>query len=118
VKMARKLAAEAKIPAPNLYIVGTRKDAPTRSRPGGTPDGTICFTESMLTLEDDEIEAVMAHEMAHIKNRDTLVQMMAATIAGAVAYIAQIAYWSMFSEFESRTSTSIVGLIMIMIFRL
>ena len=70
----------------------------------------------MLKLEREEIEGVLAHEIAHIKNRDTLVQVMAATIAGAIAYLAQMAYWSLFFHGDTREEGNLIGLLAIVIF--
>ena len=49
----------------------------------------------MRTLPEDELEAVIAHELSHIKNRDTLTQAVAATVAGAISWLAQVASYGM-----------------------
>ncbi len=115
--MAKKLAKEAGIPAPRIYMVKASSMVPNAFATGRNPENaSICLTGGMLSLDDDEIEAVMAHEMAHIKNRDTLVQMMAATIAGAVSYLAQIGYWSLFVYDDSGGRGNILSVILVVIF--
>lgn len=91
-----KLAEEAKIPKPKLYLV--KMDVPNAFATGRSPKkGVVAVTSGLLnSLNKDEIEGVVAHEIAHIKSRDTLTSVVAATIAGAISYIAYIAWWSMF----------------------
>lgn len=113
-RMAAKLAGEAKVPCPRLYIVPS--DVPNAFATGRDPGhSVIAFTKGLLGLEKHEIEAVMAHEMAHIKNRDTLGSMAAATMAGAVSYIAQIGYWSVFME-DRKGEGNLMGLLLIIVF--
>ncbi len=116
-RMAERLAKEAKIPAPKIYMVKTSNMVPNAFATGRNPkNAAICLTGGLLSLKDDEIEAVMAHEMAHIKNHDTLVQMMAATIAGAVSYLAQIGYWSLFFYDDSGGRGNVLSVILVVIF--
>ena len=74
----------------------------------------VALTRGLTHLSRKEIEGVLAHELIHIKNRDTLIQTVAATIAGAISYIAMIGYWSMFGE--NRDNSSLFGLILIVVF--
>jgi heat shock protein HtpX len=96
--MAEKLAKEAGIPKPKLYV--TPQKIANAFATGRSPKhSAIAVTEGLLdNLKDDEIEGVLAHELSHIKNRDTLVSTMAATIGGAISFLAQIAWFSMFSR--------------------
>ncbi len=113
--MVKKLCREAKIPEPKLYVIPT--DAPNAFATGRDPaHSAVAYTQGLLRLKDEEIEGVLAHEIAHIKNRDTLIQVMAATIAGAIAYIAQWGYWSLFFHGDSREQANIAGIIAIVIF--
>jgi heat shock protein HtpX len=91
-----KLSKEAKIPKPKLYIV--RTENPNAFATGRSPKhAAVAVTSGLLeSLDWDEVEGVLSHELAHIKSRDTLTSTIAATIAGAIAYIAQIAWWGMF----------------------
>jgi len=117
INMAKKLAKKAGIPVPAIYMIKTKNTVPNAFATGRNPENAaICLTGGLLSLEDDEIEAVMAHEMAHIKNRDTLVQMMTATIAGAVSYLAQIGYWSLFFYDDSGGRNNILSVILVVVF--
>jgi len=112
--MIDKLALDAKIPKPKMYIVNT--DVPNAFATGRDPrHSAIAITKGILKLSDEELEGVLAHEVSHIMNRDVLIGAMAATIAGAIAYLAHIGYWSMF--FGDRDSEgSALGMILIVIF--
>ncbi|HLC39645.1 MAG TPA: zinc metalloprotease HtpX [archaeon] len=95
-EIVERLSEESKIPKPKIYLV----DMPILNAfaTGRSPKhAAVAVTSGLLKhLEWDEIEGVLAHELAHVKNRDTLTSTMAATIAGAIAYIAQIAWFSLF----------------------
>ncbi len=90
------LSNKANLPKPKLYIVNMT--VPNAFATGRNPEnGVIAVTSGLInTLNEDEIEGVLAHEMAHIKNRDTLISTMSATIAGAISFLAQFAWYSMF----------------------
>ncbi|RLE10379.1 protease [Candidatus Aerophobetes bacterium] len=113
--MLAKLSREAGIPTPKLYVIPI--DTPNAFETGRAPNhAAVAYTEGLLKLKNEEIEGVLAHEIAHIKNRDTLLQVMAATIAGAISYLAQFGYWSLFFEGDTREEGNIIGLIAIIIF--
>ena len=113
--IVKKLAHETKVPTPKVYIVDS--DVPNAFATGRNPKhSSIAVTRGIMRLSGDEMEAVLAHEMAHIRNRDIMVSAMAATIAGAISYIAQIGYWSLFLGGERRGEGSLVGLLFIIIF--
>ncbi len=116
--MLKKLAREARIPAPRLYVIKTSHFMPNAFATGRDPKhSAVAVTESILNLKEDEIEAVLAHEIAHIRNRDTLVNMLAATIGGAIAYVAQIGYWQLFLEGgDMRSGSHLTGMLLIIIF--
>lgn len=88
--LVSKVAKEAGIPKPKVYIVPT--DSPNAFATGRSPShSSIAVTQGLLDrLDDDEIEGVLSHELSHVKNRDTLVSTLAATIAGSITYLAQI----------------------------
>lgn len=90
--MVRKLSEKAKIPAPQLYIVDM--DVPNAFATGRGPGhSAVAVTKSLVDkLDDDEIEGVLAHEINHIKHRDTLISTMAATIGGAITWLAYL-FW-------------------------
>lgn len=106
--MVEKLAKKADIPVPDVYEIDTM--VPNAFATGRNPkNSAIAVTKGLLKhLNHDEIEGVIAHEMAHIKNRDVLVSTMAAVLAGAISYLAQMAWWGMFSRDERNSSTLIL----------
>ncbi len=91
--MVRDLAARADLPMPKVYIADNLQ--PNAFATGRNPDNAaVCATTGLLqTLNRDEIAAVMAHELAHVKNRDTLIMTITATIAGAVSMLANFAFF-------------------------
>jgi heat shock protein HtpX len=110
----RKLSHEANIPKPRLYLIDN--EAPNAFATGRDPQhSSIAVTRGLLKLDDDEMEGVLAHEISHIKKRDVLVATMAASIGGAIAYLAQIGYWSLFFG-NRRNDNSILPLILIIVF--
>ncbi|HEX8640741.1 MAG TPA: M48 family metalloprotease [Allosphingosinicella sp.] len=82
------LARRANLPMPRVYLVDSPH--PNAFATGRNPENAaVAATVGLLrVLDRDEVEAVMAHELAHVKNRDTLVMTMTATIAGAVSMLA------------------------------
>jgi heat shock protein HtpX len=111
-KIVNSLTAKAGLPKPALYIIN--QAAPNAFATGRNPShSAIAITQGLLQLDDVEIEAVLAHELAHIKNRDMLVSTMAATIAGAISWLAQIGYWSLFAAGERKEGTLIAFLLII-----
>ncbi len=89
------LAQRAGIPKPRVYIIPTQ--TPNAFATGRNPEhAAVAVTKGILDiLNRDELEGVLAHELAHIKNRDILISSIAAVIAGAISYIAQIAQWGL-----------------------
>ena len=91
--MVRRLATRAGVPMPRVYIIPT--DTPNAFATGRNPEhAVIAVTEGMMRiLGDDELEGVLAHELAHVANRDVLISTIAATLAGAITYLAHMAQW-------------------------
>ncbi|MEW6066400.1 protease [Desulforamulus profundi] len=89
----RKLAQRARLPMPKVYI--TPSHQPNAFATGRSPQhAAVAVTEGLLHLCDrDELEGVLAHELAHIANRDILVGTIAAAFAGAITWIANIIQW-------------------------
>ena len=87
-------AARAKLPMPRLYIM--ESDVPNAFATGRSPaHGVVAVTTGISRLlTKDELAGVIAHELAHIKNRDTLLSAVTATIAGAISAIADMWMWS------------------------
>lgn len=97
-----KVSTGAGIPMPKVAIVNTR--VPNAFATGRSPDrGVVAVTTGLTeTLNENEVEAVVAHEVGHIMNRDTLISAMAATVAGAISYLAWITHWGLLSGGGSR----------------
>jgi heat shock protein HtpX len=94
-RMVKKLSERANLPMPRVYMVAS----PTANAfaTGRDPEhAAVAVTQGILNiLPEDELEAVIAHELTHIANRDTLTQAVAATIAGAVSFLGQMLSYSM-----------------------
>lgn len=93
--MVQRLAQNAGLPMPRVYIVDT--PMPNAFATGRDPKhaAVAVTTGIMRILNVDELEGVVAHELAHIKNRDTLISTIAATIAGVITFLASMAQWSL-----------------------
>lgn len=91
-EMVKKLSQEAKIPTPNVFVVPSK--VPNAFATGRSPrHAALAVTEGLTGLTDEEMEGVLSHEIGHITNRDILVSTVAATLAGAIAYLAQFGYF-------------------------
>jgi heat shock protein HtpX len=90
----RRLAHRAEIPMPKVYVMD--EGQPNAFATGRNPEhGVVAVTTGIMNiLSREELEGVIAHELAHIKNRDILVSTVAASIAGAISYLAQMAQWA------------------------
>ncbi|MDO9308242.1 MAG: zinc metalloprotease HtpX [Deltaproteobacteria bacterium] len=91
--MVERLAGRAGLPMPKVYIIPD--DSPNAFATGRNPEhAAVAATEGILRiLTPDELEGVMAHELAHVKNRDILISTIAATIAGAISMIGNMLQW-------------------------
>ncbi|WP_026841796.1 zinc metalloprotease HtpX [Citrifermentans bremense] len=91
--MVRHLAARAGLPMPKVYIIPS--DSPNAFATGRNPEhAAVAATEGILRiLSPEELEGVMAHELAHVQNRDILVGTIAATFAGAISMIGNMLQW-------------------------
>lgn len=92
--MVRRLSQRAEIPMPKVYIM--QQDQPNAFATGRNPEhGAVAVTRGIMNLlSREELEGVIGHELAHIKNRDILISTVAASIAGAISYLAQMAQWA------------------------
>jgi heat shock protein HtpX len=92
--MVAKLSVAAGIPAPRVYLVPM--PVPNAFATGRNPaNGVVAVTQGLLEmLDESEVEGVIAHEIGHIKNRDTLISCLAAAMAGAIMMLASMARWA------------------------
>ena len=92
-EIVRRLAEEAALPMPRVYII--HQDQPNAFATGRNPENAaVAATTGLLqTLTPEEVAGVMAHELAHVKNRDTLTMTITATIAGAISMLANFAFF-------------------------
>jgi len=112
-KMVDRLRQKAGLPMPRVFICP--HESPNAFATGRSPShAAVAVTEGALKLLDDrELEGVMAHELAHVKNRDTLTSCVAATMAGVLAFIAQ---WGMLLGGGNReNSNPLVSIVTIII---
>jgi len=88
-QMVRQLAENAQLPMPKVYIIN--ESQPNAFATGRNPENAAVAATAgiMRILSERELRGVMAHELAHVKNRDTLISTISATVAGAIASIAQ-----------------------------
>jgi heat shock protein HtpX len=102
-EIVERLTQKIGIPMPKLYVIPT--DSPNAFATGRNPQhASVAVTHGILNLlNDEEMEGVLAHELGHVNNRDILISSIAATIAGAITYLAEIARWGMiFGGFGGR----------------
>ncbi len=92
-QIVRELTTRAGLPMPTLHLIP--QDQPNAFATGRNPDkSAVAVTEGIMKLlSEDELRGVLAHELAHIRNRDVLIQSVAATIGGAITYLAYMLMW-------------------------
>lgn len=91
--MVEELAAKARMPKPKIYLLPTR--APNAFATGRNPQhAAVAVTVGIMEILDRrELRGVLAHELGHVANRDTLIGTVAATLAGVISYAAQMLFW-------------------------
>ncbi|TMB20723.1 MAG: protease HtpX [Deltaproteobacteria bacterium] len=94
-RIVRELAVGAHMPMPRVYLIPS--ESPNAFATGRSPEhAAVAVTEGILRLLTlDELRGVLAHELSHVRNRDTLTSAIAATLAGAVMMVARMAQWAM-----------------------
>ena len=91
--LVEHLTQRAGLPMPKVYVIPT--DSPNAFATGRNPShASVAVTEGILNLlSDEELEGVLAHELGHVRNRDILISSIAATLAGAITFLARMAMW-------------------------
>jgi heat shock protein HtpX len=120
VSIVEELSGRAGLPMPRVYMIPN--DQPNAFATGRDPaHAAVAVTQGIMrTLSKDELRGVLGHELAHVKHRDILIGTIAATMAGAVSMIANMAQWAMIfgggrSSNDEEGSNPLGGLLMIII---
>ncbi|MBI1884224.1 MAG: zinc metalloprotease HtpX [Chlamydiae bacterium] len=94
-QMVRELTMKASLPMPQIYLIP--QEAPNAFATGRSPEhAVVAVTRGIMNLLDkEELKGVLGHELSHVRNRDILVSTIAATIAGAISMVANMARWGM-----------------------
>src|SRR5215471_7709820 len=119
-QVVEQLTQRVGLPMPKIYVIPT--DSPNAFATGRNPQhAAVAVTQGILQLlDDEELEGVLAHELGHVRNRDILISSVAATLAGAITYLAEMARWGMmFGGYErdrdSRGGGGIAALFMLIL---
>ena len=115
--MIESLAKQANLPMPKVYLIND--PTPNAFATGRNPNhAAVAATTGILQgLSNEELAGVMAHELAHVKHRDTLISTIAATLVGSISFIAQMAGWVfMFGRGSNdRGGSGIGGLVLLIL---
>lgn len=120
-KMVRELTFKMSLPMPKLYIINT--PTPNAFATGRSPKhSAVALTSGIINLlNEKELRGVIAHELSHIKNRDTLISVIAATIAGAIFTLARMAQWALLFGGQRRDEKNnsgiaqLIGLLLVVV---
>lgn len=116
-QMVESLAENAQLPMPKVYVIN--ESQPNAFATGRNPENAAvaATTGIMQTLSERELRGVMAHELAHVKNRDTLISTISATVAGAIASIAQFGmlFGGGHNENGERNVNPIIGILVMLL---
>jgi heat shock protein HtpX len=113
--IVERLSQKMSIPMPKLYVIPT--DSPNAFATGRNPQhASVAVTAGILNLlNDEELEGVLAHELGHVNNRDILISSIAATIAGAITYLARFGFFFGGGERDDRRGGVIGALLMLIL---
>jgi heat shock protein HtpX len=108
-----RLASKANLPMPKLYLIP--QPAPNAFATGRNPShASVAVTQGLLELmNDDELEGVIAHELSHVRNYDILTSSIAATIAGAITWVARMGFWFGGGGDDRNRGSGIAGILML-----
>src|SRR5215469_5170371 len=114
-----RLAAKGNLPMPKLYVIP--QAAPNAFATGRNPShASVAVTAGLMELmNDDELEGVIAHELSHVRNYDILITSIAATLAGAITWIASMGRWAMifggYGDSRDRRGGGLAALLMLLV---
>ena len=114
VGLVEQLARRAELPMPAVYVLDTHQ--PNAFATGRNPENSaVAVTRGLIqACDSEELAGVIAHELAHIKNRDTLIMTITATLAGAIGFLAQFAFFFGGGR-DDRNPLGMVGMLLVMI---
>ena len=114
VGLVAQLARRADLPMPKVYIIDTEQ--PNAFATGRNPSNSaVAVTRGLMrSCDSEELAGVIAHELAHIKHRDTLIMTMTATLAGAIGFLSQFAFFFGMGR-DNRNPLGLIGTLAIMI---
>lgn len=119
-RIVHNLALKARMPMPRVYLIP--QDSPNAFATGRNPQhAAVAVTEGLMRLMNErEITGVLAHELGHVQNRDILISSIAATLAGVIIHVANMAQWAaMFGGFrrsdDEDSGGGVIGLILMAI---
>ena len=114
--VVERLTQKVGLPMPKIYVIPT--DSPNAFATGRNPShASVAVTQGILDLlNDEELEGVLAHELGHVRNRDILISSIAATLAGAITYIARFGFWfGGMNDRDDNRGGAMTGLIMLIV---
>lgn len=114
-RMVKELAQKADLPMPRVYLID--EEAPNAFATGRNPENAaVAATTGIIKiLSERELRGVMAHELAHVKHRDILISTIAATMAGAIASLANMAMFMGSRDENGRPANPIVGMLVLLL---
>ena len=119
-EVMERLVGKAQLPMPKLYVIP--QPAPNAFATGRNPShASVAVTAGLMELmNDDELEGVIAHELSHVRNYDILITSIAATLAGAITWIAHMGRWAMIfggygNSRENRNGGGLAALLMLIV---
>src|SRR6201987_174726 len=114
-QVVEQLTQKAGLPMPKIYVIPT--DSPNAFATGRNPShASVAVTQGILNLlNDEELEGVLAHELGHVNNRDILISSIAATLAGAITYLARFAMFFGGGDREDRRGGGLGALVMMIL---
>jgi heat shock protein HtpX len=114
-EVMERLAAKSNLPMPKMYLIP--QAAPNAFATGRNPShASVAVTQGLLELMDDEeLEGVIAHELSHVRNYDILTSSIAATIAGAITFVARMGFWFGGGGSDRERGSGLTGLLMLIL---